>query len=294
MSELQQPFFNGIDWSIIIDGAEVRLKPHETYTGISFKRVSFNSLNLFFCTFEKCSFTECDLTNADFSHSNFNQVRFLDCNMSSFILIFGKISNCELCSCDLSFTRMTNVDVYRSKICGCQLTAMRISSSKITYSLISECSVDGAVFRDAMFFMSNLRHLTAINRPLRMNRTYFVETNLTKVDAHYAKIFDVTWDNSRLIACNFWKSVFKSVKFEDSKIYYSGFNELKIVDTVFFETLLNSNRMRLAVFKYCIFERCDLTNSVMEAADLSDTVFDEMFIEGNGFGEETEFPTIFP
>ena len=294
MSELQQPFFNGIDWSVMINDVEVILKPHETYSGISFEQINFNSLNLFFCTFINCQFVACELINTDCSHSNFNKVRFSECDMSNFVLIFGKLANCELSSCDLSLARINHADMYQTKIWDCQLTDTRIFATNINYSLLSDCSIDGLYFEDVIVFMSNLRNISAISRPLRISRTHFEKTNLIKVDAHHAKFVDVTWGSSSLITCNFWKSVLKSVKFTSSKICSSGFNESKIIDTLFVTTLVNANRLRLVSFIYCVFERCDLINSVMESADLSTTIFDETHFADNGLGGGTDYPTIFP
>jgi len=294
MSKLQRPVFDGGQWAMFTSDTKVILKPHQTYSDLSFDRIDFNSINLFDCTFKNCKFTSCNLENVDFSHSYLNNVRFSECDMTDFVLIGGKgLSNCNLSSSTLCNARLNLTSITQTEVLDCRLDNIRFLDNIFSSSTIEGCSMNGAVIGDSLFSRCKLDDLTAKADPVVIENVVFESCALQKVDLHRAEINNAFLQNTDFVSCNFWQSLMKSVEFMNSTISHSGFNEVKVIDSLFYNIGIDATRLRLARFDFCIFEDCVVTNCVMESTDLSTTLLYETRLVDNMPGDGNPFPTIF-
>ena len=294
MSTLEQPFFNGVTFTIMIGEVEVTLSPHRTFTNLAFDRVDLSHLNLFSCSFDNCSFTDCNLVDVDWSGTAFSDCTFANCDMSSSVMYETVLKDCKFAKCNLTGMRTYSSNFDHVHISSCTLDYMRVFETEFVSSVVEHCTIDGAEWRNCVIACSTVRSLRAIDEPPRLSLVGVTHTVLDGVELHGAELNDCFFTSVKMVKCNFWKSSFHGPLFRDCTISHVGMNETIISDGLFFKSPLFGCRLRLTDFDHCILEQSDIVACSLAGADLSRALLHESTLIDDRYSEGGDHPTVLP
>jgi len=294
MSTLEQPFFSGVSFTIMIGDLEVTLSPHQQFMNLVFNHVDLSHLNLFSCTFEKCNFVDCKMLDIDWSGTSFTNCTFDNCDMTSSVMYQTTLERCTFTKCDLTETRTYMSNFNDVRFSSCDLDATRVIDTEFMSSVLDDCTINGGDWRTCLIAFSTLRNVRATDEPPRLSFVGVTNTNLVEVVLYGADWNDCVFANATIIKCNFWKSNFHDPHLQDCTVSHTGLNETTINEGLFLKSPLFGCRLRLARLVACIFEESDIAACTLAGADLSSTILYESAFIANRTTEGGAHPTVLP
>jgi len=294
MSTLEQPFFNGVSFTIMIGEVEVTLSPHQNFTNLAFERIDLSHLNLFSCSFDNCTFDDCNMVDTDWSGTNLTNCTFDNCDMTSSVMYETVLKDCKFTKCQLVEMR-TYVSSFENVLFSfCNLDSTRVIETQFVYTVFEDCTINAADWRSCLITFSTLRNVRATDEPPRLSLIGITHTSLREVKLHEAEMNNCFFTKAKIIKCNFWKSSFQNPNFQNCTISHIGLNQTLISDGMFFKSPLFGCRLRLAHFDGCVFEESDIVACALAGADLSHTILCESAFIGNRLSEGGDYPTVLP
>jgi uncharacterized protein YjbI with pentapeptide repeats len=294
MSTLEQPFFNGVSFTIMIGEVEVTLSPHQNFTNLAFERIDLSHLNLFSCSFDNCTFDDCNMVDTDWSGTNLTNCTFDNCDMTSSVMYETVLKDCKFTKCQLVEMR-TYVSNFENVLLSlCNLDSTRVIETQFVHTVFEDCTINAADWRSCLITFSTLRNVRATDEPPRLSLIGITHTSLREVKLHEAEMNNCFFTKAKIIKCNFWKSSFQNPNFQNCTISHIGLNQTLISDGMFFKCPLFGCRLRFAHFDGCVFEESDIVACALAGADLSHTILCESAFIGNRLSEGGDYPTVLP